>query len=262
MPFASSAGFADDDYLEEIEGNLLEVYEQQYENSPVKARRQFTWNVLRHFRPAFIKSFKLFQPSNHRAMLRHNFILAFRNFQRYKSTFLINLIGLSSGLACALLIYLWVNDELSMDKFHENDSQLYQILENVQQAGDTITRQTTAGPTAEALAEEMPEVALAATATVARITDATLSVDNDDLKAKGIYASANYFKLFSYDLIRGDEDQVLFDKKSIVVSKSLAQNLFGTTEDVIGKMVEWQHDKQFQISGVFSDMPQAVFSSI
>ena len=188
-------------------------------------------------------------------MLRHNFLLAFRNFQRYKSSFFINLIGLSSGLACALLIFLWVNDELSVDKFHEQDSQLYQILENVQQAGDTITRQTTAGPTAEALAEEMPEVALAATATTDYLTNATLSVNNNDLKAEGIYASADYFNLFSYDLVQGDKDQVLSDKKSIVISESLAANLFGVAENVIGKVIEWQHDKQYQVSGVFSDIP-------
>ena len=248
--------FCRDDYLEEIEGNLLELYDKQYEQSPRRATRQFTWNVLRHFRPAFIRSFNLFQPTNHRAMLRHNLILTFRNFLRYKSSFFINLIGLSTGIACALLIFLWMNDERSMDKFHEQDRQLYQILENVQQAGDTITRQTTAGPTAEALVEEMPEVALAATATIARITDATLSVNDNDLKAGGIYASADYFKLFSYDLIQGDENQVLSDKKSIVISESLATNLFGTNENVIGKVVEWQHDKQYQVSGVFSDIPK------
>src|SRR5690606_4165717 len=118
--------FCREDYLEEIEGNLIELYEIQYEESPVRARRKFFWNVLWHFRPAFIKSFKMDYTSTQPAMIRHNFILALRNFQRYKSSFLINLIGLSSGLACALLIYLWVNDELSVDKFHEKDSQLFQ----------------------------------------------------------------------------------------------------------------------------------------
>ncbi|MEO0334171.1 MAG: permease prefix domain 2-containing transporter, partial [Bacteroidota bacterium] len=73
--------FCREDYLEEIEGNLLELYERQYADSPEKAQRQFAWNVLRHFRPAFIKSFKVYQPTNHRAMLRHNLILTFRNFQ-------------------------------------------------------------------------------------------------------------------------------------------------------------------------------------
>ncbi len=247
--------FCRDEYLEEIEGNLLELYERQYEESPTKARRKFIWNVLRHFHPAFIRSSKTFYPQNPTIMFRHNLLLTYRNFKRYKSTFIINLIGLSSGLACALLIFLWVSDELSVDKFHKQDSQLYQILENVQQAGDTITRQTTAGPTAEALAEEMPEVALAVTATTDYLTNATLSVNDNDLKAEGIYASADYFNLFSYDLIQGAKDQVLSDKKSIVISESLAANLFGTTEDVVGKAIVWQHDKQYQVSGIFSDLP-------
>ncbi|MEM6844416.1 MAG: permease prefix domain 2-containing transporter [Bacteroidota bacterium] len=57
--------FCREDYLEEIEGNLLELYEQQYTASPEKARRQFMWNVMRHFHLAFIKSFHLLQPANH-----------------------------------------------------------------------------------------------------------------------------------------------------------------------------------------------------
>ena len=71
-------------------------------------------------------------------MLRHNFLLIFRNFRRFKSTFFINLIGLSSGLACALMIYLWVHDELSTDKFHENNSRLYQVFKNNPQADGTL----------------------------------------------------------------------------------------------------------------------------
>ena len=60
-------------------------------------------------------------PSNHSVMFRHNLLLSYRNFKRYKSSFFINLIGLSVGLASALLIFLWVNDELNVDKFHEKD---------------------------------------------------------------------------------------------------------------------------------------------
>src|SRR5690606_14132052 len=112
---------------------------------------------------------------NHSAMFRHNFLLTYRTFKRYKTSFFINLTGLSTGLACALLIFLWVNDELHVDKFHEKDSQLYQVMENVVQAGSTITRQTTAGPTAEALASEMPEVEYAVTTTSNYISVYTLS---------------------------------------------------------------------------------------
>lgn len=187
-------------------------------------------------------------------MFRHNLLLIYRTFKRFKTTFFINLIGLSTGLACALLIYLWVNDELRVDKFHENDHRLYQVMENVEQAGSFITRQTTAGPTAEALANEMPEVEAAVTTTW--ISSFTLSVDENNIKAKGLYASADYFKLFSYEIIQGNKNQVLSDKTSIVISEALARRLFGTTENVIGKVVEWQHEKQYQVSGVFKNIPK------
>jgi hypothetical protein len=61
-------------------------------------------------------------------MLQHYFILIYRSFKRFKSTFFINLIGLSTGLASALLIYLWVHDELTMDKFHNKDNRLYMVM--------------------------------------------------------------------------------------------------------------------------------------
>ena len=244
--------FCRDDYLEEIEGNLLELYEQQYEASPTKARQQFAWNLLRHFHPAFIRSFKIHYTQNHRAMLRHNFLLTFRNFQRYKSTFLINLIGLSSGLACALLIFLWVQDELRVDKFHANDNRLYQVMEQREQGGETVFFQTTSGLTAEALVEDMPEVAYATT--VDNSVGGMLSAENESIEADGRLVGTDFFRLFSFELLRGDPSQVLLDKTSMVVSESLAKRLFGTTEEVMGKLVKLE-DEPYQVSGVFKDIP-------
>ena len=244
--------FCRDDYLEEIEGNLLELYEQQYEESPAKARQQFTWNVLRHFRPVFIRSFRPHYSTNHTAMLRHNFLLTCRNFKRYKSTFLINLIGLSSGLTCALLIFLWVQDELSVDKFHVNDERLYQVMEQREQGGETVFFKTTSGLTAEALVEDMPEVAYATT--VDNSVGGMLSVENNGIEADGRLVGIDFFRLFSFELTQGNPSQVLSDKTSIVVSESLAERLFGTTEDVMGKLVKLE-DEPYQVSGVFKDIP-------
>ncbi|MBK5279569.1 MAG: ABC transporter permease, partial [Bacteroidia bacterium] len=193
-------------------------------------------------------------------MFRHNLLIAYRNFLRYKSSFFINLIGLSSGLACALLIYLWVNDELRIDKFHTNGERLYQVKENVEQDGGMITRITTAGPTADALALEMPEVEYAVTNTFDRIFHEVLSIEGNDIKANGLYASVDFFKLFSFELIQGNKDQVLLDKKSIVITEDLAKQLFGTVENSIGKTVEWQHKKQYQVSGILHDLPS--YSSV
>jgi putative ABC transport system permease protein len=247
--------FCREDYLDEIEGDLLEIFRKDYEASPKLAIRKFTWNVLKHFRLEYIKSFKSHHHTNTADMFHHNLLIAYRNFLRYKSSFLINLIGLSSGLACALLIYLWVNDEWHVDKFHTNRDRLYQVKENVEQDGGMITRITTSGPTAEALATEMPEVEYAVTNTFDHIFHDVLSIEGNDIKAGGLYASADFFKLFSFELIQGNKNQVLSDKKSIVITEGLAKQLFGTTENIVGKTVEWQHKKQYQVSGVLQDLP-------
>ena len=189
-------------------------------------------------------------------MLRHTFLLIFRNFKRFKSTFFINLIGLSTGMACSLLIFLWVLDELSFDKFHENEAQLYQVMANYKHTDGVKTNMETDGILAEALAEELPEVEMATVATpVYWFGKFTLSTQDKSIKALGKYAGEDFFKIFSYDLIKGDKEQLLADKNSIVISKNIALSLFNTTEDVIGEVVKFQHDKQFMVSGIFEETP-------
>src|SRR5689334_21695461 len=91
-------------------------------------------------------------------MLQHNLLIAFRNLKRHKASFFINLIGLSTGLACAFLIWLWVNDELHFDKFHKKDKQLYQVMELSKENGNVLVHDATQGPLAEAMVKDLPEV--------------------------------------------------------------------------------------------------------
>lgn len=183
-------------------------------------------------------------------MLINYFKIAWRNLVKDRRFALLNLIGLSTGLACALLIYIWVNDELSIDRFHQKDATLYQVLENRVQASGIWTARTSSVPTADALAKEMPEVEYAALTMPSR--DVTLSVNNEkNIKTKGKYAGKDFFKMFSYDLIEGNANQVLTDKNSIVLSDEMAAKLFGTTQNVIGKTVDLQHEQQYMVSGIF-----------
>jgi len=186
-------------------------------------------------------------------MLKHYLLLIYRNIVRNKSYFFINLIGLSAGLVCTLLIYLWVRDELRMDKFHEKEERLFQVMENQKYSDKLMTTTSTPGLLAETLKEEIPEVEYAATTTW--IDPFTLSIKENNVKAKGYYVGSDYFNIFSYNLLQGNADQVLKDKLSIVISRDLAVKLFGTDEGVIGKMVEFQHQESFQVSGVFAGTP-------
>jgi putative ABC transport system permease protein len=190
-------------------------------------------------------------------MLRHNLLLIYRNFKRFKTTFFINLIGLSTGLACTLLIYLWVSDEWNVDKFHKKDARLFEVMEHQQHTGSIRVTNSTPGLLAETLAEEMPEVEYVAVATPSYWFDKfTLSIKQDkQIDANGIYASKDYFNVFSFDLILGDANRVLADKNSIVISESIAKNLFDTPANALGKAVECQHEKQYTVSGIFKNIP-------
>jgi predicted permease len=182
-------------------------------------------------------------------MLKHNLILIYRNFLRSKGFFFINLVGLSTGLACTLLIYLWVNDERAKDKFHEKDSRLFQVMEHQQYADEIMTTTSTPGVLSEALRDEIPEIEYAAT--TSWVNSFTLSIKDHNVKADGFYVGTQFFNIFSYPLLQGQADKVLADKSSIVISRELAVKLFSTDEDVIGKTVELQHEKSYQVSGVF-----------
>ena len=186
-------------------------------------------------------------------MLKHQILLALRNFKKHKNSFLINLIGLSTGLTCSMLIYLWVNDEINVNKFHNKESQLYQVMEHQQYADEVMTTRSTPGLLAETLKTDIPEVEYAATTTW--IESYTLSIDDNNVKAEGYHVGVDYFNIFSFSLLHGDADLVLKDKSSIVISKSLALKLFNKVDDAVGKSVEYQHDKTYIVSGVYEDMP-------
>jgi len=192
-------------------------------------------------------------------MLRHSLLLLYRNFKRFKSTFFINWIGLSTGMACTLLIYLWVNDELNIDKFHQSDKRLFQVMAHDVDGNDIRTTGNTQHVLANVLAEEMPEIEYAAVATPPLFFPTfTLAAQDTHVKGVGKFAGKGFFSIFSYPLTEGEENQALKDKNSIVISERLAKSLFNTTQNILGKTVEWQllHLKrQVTVSGVFKGTP-------
>nr|WP_299386332.1 ABC transporter permease [Allomuricauda sp.] len=189
-------------------------------------------------------------------MIKHNIILFFRNIKRNKSSFLINMIGLSTGMACTLLISLWVMDELAVDKFHEEHDRIYQVIEHLNFSDGVQTMIETFGPMAELLSEEFPEVEFAAEAIPPSwFGKHNLSIDGKSIKAVGQIVGKDYFNIFSFDLLTGNTDNLLTDPNSIVISKELALSLFGRTENVIGKTITYEQDKRFMVSGIFEGTP-------
>jgi putative ABC transport system permease protein len=253
--------FLRDDLTEEVQGDLEEHFYDHLEKiSPLRAKLKYWFQVLNYLRPFAIRNIRSkFLYSNYTIMLRHHIIISFRSFNRYRMSFIINLLGLSTGLACVLLIYLWVNDELHIDKFHQADRRLYLVMANHQNADGIETWNGTPGLLARALKEEMPEVVYAVSGTDPDwFGQFSVGIDDKHIKARGEFVSGDFFHVFTYPLIEGDKDQVLKDKSSVAISQSLAGKLFTSEENAVGKMIDWQMGnikKQFMVTGVFKDVP-------
>ncbi|MEM6634119.1 MAG: ABC transporter permease, partial [Bacteroidota bacterium] len=254
--------FCKEDFLEEIEGDLIELFDLTYVENSKKARRNFIWGVLTHFRPDYIKSFQLNNAIIHPAMIRHNLLITYRSFLRNKSSFLINLVGLSTGLACAVMIYLWVQDERRTDAFHAKDDQLYQVMSHFDLGSHIETEEYSPTPLAEALKADFPEVEEAGTIndffTWDNNPEGILSVEGKGVSARAIHASKQFFTLFSYPILHGSSKNVLGDKDNIAISKTLAENLFSEPNKALGQFLEWKHpgfSGTYQVAGIFEDPP-------
>ncbi|HEY9045365.1 MAG TPA: ABC transporter permease [Ohtaekwangia sp.] len=190
-------------------------------------------------------------------MLKHYLQVVYRSFARYKSTFLINLAGLSAAMACTMLIFLWIQDELQIDKFHQHQGRLFQVMTNDIVADKLVTTDGADAMLGDTWKIELPEVKYTAVITPPSwFSKFTLSTNDHDVRAAGYFASKDYFKVFSFPLMKGNKDHVLADKNSIVISESLAEKLFRTT-DCVGKTITWKWfdmQRECVVTGVCNDI--------
>ena len=195
-------------------------------------------------------------------MLKHILTIAFRSIQKHKSSFVINLTGLSTGLAFSFLLYLWVQDEKSIDKFHVNDNRLYQVMVKSTENGIIRIQDHTQGPLSEAMEKDLPEVDNAVT--VMNLSkegmDITLKNGEKTFKTGGIFSGEAFFKVFTFPLISGNSGTILKEKNNIVISENLALKLYGTVEAALGKPLQWNvfgSDHISSITGVFENVSSA-----
>lgn len=185
-------------------------------------------------------------------MFKNYILTAIRNIVRNKAFSFINISGLSLGLACSLLVFLWIDDEKKTDGFNEHSDRIYSVYAR-QYAGDNITaKYNTPGLLANEMKRVMPEVALASGFTVNELH--TFRVGDRVFKKEGGYADKDFFSIFSYELLAGDRSDALAGPNNICISKAMAEDLFGSASSAIGKTVNFENNVNFKITGVF-DVP-------
>ncbi|MEP2771532.1 MAG: ABC transporter permease [Fulvivirga sp.] len=247
------------DLAEEVLGDLEEKYFNTKEtHSTTRARLNYWYQVFNYLRPFALKNYR--SSSNFIEMNTYNIKIALRHFAKHKSTFFINLFGLSTGLAAVILIALWVFNEMAVDQFHEKKDRLYQVMLNHQESDLINTGPGTPARLAEALKAEIPEIKEAVVDTDPAWFGDVFAVRSGDesYKVRGKFSEPAFFKMFSYPFKHGDKDTALPDKNSVVISETLAVKLFETT-DVVGKTLSWSiyvFGGEAKITGVMETLPK------
>ena len=185
-------------------------------------------------------------------MIRNYTNVTFRNMIKYPAYSFINITGLSVGLAAFILIAMWIQHELSYDRFHEKHGRIYRVVENQFYANNEVFPvAVTPGPLGPYLEETLPEVEHAL-----RLTDAQFLFQHEDqsFNERGYMADPTFFQMFSFQLTRGNKETVLSKLENIAISEKLAEKYFPDSEP-IGKVLRI-NNTDFSVSGVFADSPE------
>jgi putative ABC transport system permease protein len=180
--------------------------------------------------------------------------ITLRNIKRHKAFSFINIAGLGIGLAISLFILLWVQDELSYDRFHKNLKNIYRIVEQWEiSAGSVNPGATTPYPLGPALRDNYQEVE---ESLHFLIEDGILVRYKDKrfYENKFAFADANFFSMFSFPLLEGSAETAIKDLNSLVISQSMAKKYFGD-EDPMGRILTTNARHDFIVSGIMLDMP-------
>ncbi len=183
-------------------------------------------------------------------MIMKNLKTVFRDIKKNKLFSIINISGLAIGMACAMLILLWVNFELSYDDFHVNKNSIYKVSYKNESY-------YCPGPLAGYLKKTFPEIKAATPFFYRR--NCKLTQNNKGYYSEGSYVKQSFFDIFSFPLIKGNQKTLLTDPNSIVISQELAKRIFGT-KDPLGKIIlindaYLKKAEAMTVTGIFKDIP-------
>jgi putative ABC transport system permease protein len=188
-------------------------------------------------------------------MLKNYFLTAWRNLARNKAFSLINILGLALGLACSLLILLWVQDERSMDAFHANGPQLYAVYERTFSDGKVDAGLKTPGLLARELKRKVPGIRYATTYDHKEGEETVFSLDDKRMSVAGSSADSSFFQVFSFPLLEGTPATALSSPNSIAISKTMAVSFFGSAKTAFGRSLRMNNRRLMHITAVFDDLP-------
>jgi ABC-type antimicrobial peptide transport system permease subunit len=185
-------------------------------------------------------------------MFRNYLKIAIRNLLKNKGFSFINIIGLSVGMASAILIFLWIYHEMSYDQFHEKKDRIYEAWNKDTFSGKLQCWNTTPKIFARTVERDFPEVEMATR--VNWPSNYLFSIGEKRLTVQGNIVDSNFLNVFSFPLRKGNPNTVLKDMYSIVLTEKTAKSFFGD-EDPMGKQVRINDKDNFTVTGILKDLP-------
>lgn len=174
----------------------------------------------------------------------------FRNIRKQKAFSFINIFGLAVGIACCALALLWIQYEISYDKFHQNADRIYRVLFTNAKHDDYSPN--VPGGLADYLKETFPEII---DATITGSSNINLNYGEKGFFSTGFFIHPSFFDMFTYPFVQGDPNTAFSQPLSIVLSEDLAKKLFGD-EDPLGKMVKVENATPIKVTGVIQKIPK------
>lgn len=187
-------------------------------------------------------------------MFRNYTKMAFRNIRKYKGYSFINIAGLTVGMACFILIFLWVYDELHYDTFHTHSDSLYRIiLKKADDPGDP-GMPSTPYILPQILKDEFPEIVEVTRVRTRGYPSAVRYSDTSYYEQRFFLADPSFFSMFSYDFTAGNPQKALNDPHSVVITQEAAHRYFGD-DDPMGKVIRWNDTADLEVTGIIEKVP-------
>lgn len=191
-------------------------------------------------------------------MLKNFFKTTLRTLAKNKTYSFLNIFGLATGIACAGLIFLWVEDELHYDDVHVKKENIYAIANNQDFGGKIFTfngvnTNATPGPLAQALKAQVPGIVNAGRV---RPTRSLFALGDKSVYESGYYIDSNLFSMFTFNFVEGNAKTAFKDLYSIVITEKMAEHFFGSSKNVTGKILKADNHQNYVVTGVVKEMPE------
>ena len=239
---------------ENLVGDFEEIYERVSGKSGKAAALLWYAGQIIKLIPSYFKNYTYWSF----AMIKNYLKIAFRNLTRQKGYSFINITGLAVGMACAIFILLWVQDELSYDGFHENKDNIFRVATVFKEEGNTFYGAQTPAPVSSFLKNNFPEIQKSTAVNFGWLTGNSRNIIKFGEKSfyteDLILTDPAFFDIFSFSFLQGDKKTALENPDSVILTHSTAEKCFGS-EDPMNKTIQVDGNP-VTVTGVITDVPK------